>query len=261
MTETNGTEALSLLTIEHARELLLQHVARLGAEQYWIGRIFNEVVDKRLAGVRSNTAAMSHLGPTVRGLSEREVSRAQAAARRFSEAACMKYGVRRLSVLVRYGERFKRQWAGGALDQMAMRVPDEAGNPREKPFPECTPEEVGRALSRDSLRQAVPVPRLDEYCVHLLREGVRKRFAEDSSASIRAFAREGRMHVTLKNVSVTELKMLAYAIFESTAPLEQEAYRQALAARPRSALSTAPSSYCSRGAAASGSTPRALSAR
>jgi hypothetical protein len=141
--------------------------------------------------------------------------------RRFSEAAFVKYGVRRLSLLVQYGKRFRREWAGGELDQMRMRVPGEDGYLREKPFPECTPEEVGRALSSDGSKESISVPRLDEYCIHLLREGVRKRFAEDSSASINAFVREGRMHVTLKKVSVTELKMLAHAILESTAPLDQ----------------------------------------
>ncbi|MDY7232155.1 hypothetical protein [Hyalangium rubrum] len=237
MTEMNGNEAVSLLTIEHARELLQHHVARLNAEQYQIGRIISEVVDRRLAGVGSYESAMRQLGSAVRALSEGELGRAQAAARRFSEAVVLKYGTRRLGVLVRYGQKLRRQWEGAALDQLLMRVPGEDGYPREKPFPECTPEEVGRAVARDSMKAAGIVPRLDAYCVHLLREGIRKRFAEDSPASIKAFLREGRTHVTIKNVSVTELKMLAHAILDSTLPLDQAMYRETLPRRePSDAL-------------------------
>jgi hypothetical protein len=244
MTETNGNEAESPLTIERAHELLRQHVTRLSAEQYQIGRILNEVVDKRLVGVGSNKSARRQLGPAVRALSEKELGRAQAAARWFSEAAFVKYGARRLGTLVRYGKRLRKEWEGGELDPMLMRVPGEDGYLRQKPFPECTPEEVGRALSQGFTREAVAVPRLDEYCIHLLREGIRQRFAEESSASLKAFVRRGRMHVTLKNVSVTELKMLAHAILDSTVPLNQAMYRETLAPRPRPVSSTAPSPHC-----------------
>lgn len=236
MTETNGNEALSPTTIEHARELLRQHVLRLSAEQYQIGRIFNEVVDRRLAGVGSYTAAMRQLVPAVRALSEKELSHAQTAARQFPEAVFVKYGARRLSALVRYGRNLRRKWEEGGLDPLLMRVPGEDGSLKEKPFPECTSEEVGRALSHNPTKETAAVPRLDEYCIHLLREGIRKRFSEDSSASIKAFVRGGRMHVTLRDVSVTELKMLAHAILDSTVPLNQATYREAQAPRPRPVL-------------------------
>ncbi len=228
MTETNGSEVESPLAIEHARELLQQHVARLNAEQYRIGRIFNEVVDKRLAGVGTYKSAVEHLGPAVKALSEKDVRRAQAAARRFSEAVFVKYGVRRLSTLVQYGKRLKQEWGGGEPDHMLLRVPGEDGYLKEKPFPECTPEEVGRAISSELPKESVPLPRLDEYCIHLLREGIRKRFSEDSSASVKAVVREGKVHVTLRDVSVTELKMLAQAILDSVEPLERETHRRTL---------------------------------
>jgi hypothetical protein len=43
----------SPLTLKSTRELLRQHIARLNAEQYQIGRILNEVEDRRLAGLGS----------------------------------------------------------------------------------------------------------------------------------------------------------------------------------------------------------------
>lgn len=257
MTETNGSEAVSPLTLERARELLQQHIARLSAEQYRIGRILNEVVDRRLAGVSTCKAAMKHLGPAVKALSERDVNRAHVAARRFSEAAFVKYGVRRLSLLAQYGRRCNREWAGGELEHMCMRVPGEDEELRKKPFPECTPEEVGRAIARDRTQEVIPLPSLEEYCIHLLRERIRKRFAEDSSANIKAFVREGRTHVTLRDVSIMELRMLAQAILESIVPLEHETYRRALSPLPRALPEAAPKLHCIPGASASATAPRA----
>lgn len=257
MTETNGSEVESSLTMEGARELLQQHIARLNAEQYQIGRIFNEVVDKRLSGVGTYKSAMKRLGPAIKSLSEKDVRRAQAAARRFSEAVFVKYGVRRLSTLVQYGKRLRREWKDGEPGQMLMWVPGEDGYLKETPFPECSPEEVGRAVSNSLPQEAIPVPRLDEYCVHLLREGIHKRFSEDSSVRVRAVAREGRMHVTLKDVSVMELKMLAHAILDSIVPMERETYRKTLMSRPRAMPRAAPSMHCFQGASASATALRA----
>ncbi len=250
--ETNGIEAVSPLTIERARELLRQHITRLSAEQYQIGRIINEVVDRRLDGVGTHQSAMRHLGSALRALSSKEVSRAQAAARRFSEAVLMKYGARRLGVLAQYGKRIRRQWESGELEQMIMWVPGEDGYLRGKPFPACTPEEVGRALSGVLPKEDVAVPRLDEYCVHLLREGIRKRFAEDSSVRVKAFVRGGRMHVTLRDVSVTELKMLAHALLDSSLPLDYAPYRETRAPRPCHVPSPAPSPHAFRESSAVG---------
>ncbi len=239
MTEMNGNAVESPLTIESARELLQQHLSRLNAEHYRIGRILNEVVDRRLGGISNYQAAMKLLGPAVKALSEKDVSRAQAAARRFSEAVFVRYGVRRLSTLVQYGKRLRKEWVKGEPSHMLLRVPTEEGDLREKPFSECTPEELGRALSIVQTKEFSPVPRLDAYCIHLLREGIRKRFAEDCSVSVKTCVREGRTYVTLKGVSVTELKMLAQALLDATEPLKRETYRRTLAP---------PSPHCVRGA-------------
>ena len=257
MTETNGNEAESPLTLDSARELLQQHIARLNAEQYQIGRILNEVEDRRLAGVGSYTATIKHFGQALKALSENDIRRARAAARRFSEAVFVKYGVRRLSMLVQHGRRLRREWVGGEPGQMLMQVPSEEGELREKPFPECTPLELARAISRDRSQEVIPIPRLDAYCIHLLREGIHKRFAEDSPASVKARMREGRAHVTLKDVSVPELKMLAHAILDSIGPIERETYRRSLMPLPHAMPRLAPSLHCIPRAAASATAPRA----
>jgi hypothetical protein len=200
---------------------------------------------------------MKHLGPAVLCLSTRDVHRAHAASRRFSEAAFVKYGAWRLSLLAQYGRRCKREWAEGELEHLIMRVPGEDEKLRGKPFPECTPEEVGRAIARERTQEAIPLPSLDEYCIQLLRERIRKRFAEDSSANIKAFVREGKTHVTLRDVSMTELRMLAQAILESIMPLELETYRRTLIPLPRATPRVASSLRCIPGASASATAPRA----
>jgi hypothetical protein len=258
MTETNRSEVKSSLTIERARELLQQHIARLSAEQYQIGRIFNELLDSRVPGIGSSKSAMKLLGPVIKSLSERDVKRAQAASRRFSEAVFVQYGVRRLGTLVQYGKRLRREWKDGEPGQMLMQVPGEDGHLREKPFPECSPEEVGRAVSDAQEKEASsPLPRLDEYCIHLLREKIRQRFSEDTSTAVRATVREGVTYLTLRDVSMTELRMLAQSILDSIGPLERETYRRSLMPPPRAMPRVAPSLHCVHGTADSATALRA----
>jgi hypothetical protein len=87
--------------------------------------------------------------------------------------------------------------------------------------------------------------------------GIRKRFSEDSSVSVKAIVREGRTHITLKDVSVTELKMLAHAILDSIGPIEHETYRRTVVPPVRLEPRAAASLHCFHAASASATALRA----
>jgi hypothetical protein len=91
----------------------------------------------------------------------------------------------------------------------------------------------------------------------LLREGIRKRFSEGAFAAVKATVREGRTYITLKDVPVTELKMLAQALLDSITPLERETYRRTLMPLSPGMLRGAPSSHFIPEASASATALRA----
>jgi hypothetical protein len=229
MAEMNGNEATSPLTLAHATELLLRHTARMNAEQYRIGRICNEVVGQSLTGRPSYGSAELYFCPRIKELSPSDLRRAYTVARAFTEEACVKYGVRRLNLLVEYAVKFQIPWTEGEPGPTPILVPCEDGPLWCKPFAECTEEELGLAIAREPPRNPEPAPRVDARCVQLLRDGIQKRFARHSFARVYAIIRRGRIHVTLKNISVTELEMLVGAILESLEPLHEEMYRRPLA--------------------------------
>jgi hypothetical protein len=232
MAETSGTEAISLLTLTQSRELLAWHTARVNAELYRIGRICNEAVSDELR-------------QQLQTISQSELRRACIVARKFTEADCMKYGVRRLVLLANYAEKYKYPWNEQEPGSTIIMVPAEEGPPLPKPFAECSDEELGRALNppRQPLKSKPPLappPRSDAHCVQLLRDGVQKRFPKRSRAQVCASTRDGRLQLTLKRISVAELDLLAGAILESLAPLHEELYRRPVAPRPPVSLKVVP---------------------
>jgi hypothetical protein len=236
MAETNGTEATPPLTLEQASELIRQHMERMHAELYRIGRICHELVAQGVAGNHTYGGAELHLSPRLKELARQDLRRAFEVARVFTEEDCLKYGPRRLHLLVEYTLKFQLPMIPGDPGFMLITVLDEEGTLRRKPFCECTEEELGRAVGQLHPKESGRPLRAEAYCVQRLRDGLQKRLIRGSWKNVPATIHKGRIHVSLKNVPVAELEPLVGALLESLEPLHEEQGRRALAQRPRRGL-------------------------
>ncbi len=235
MAGTNEIETTAVpSTLAEARDLILQHEARANAEHYRIGCLFNHVVDKGLAGAWTAESARGYLGSRIKAFSPSTLAEYGEVAREFPEAVCRKYGMHPLRLLMSYAKRHHVSLSGKDPGLMLIRVPCEDGTELRKPFAECTREELGRALSgvAPKARGFEPPSRAHLRCLQILRDGLRKRFAERPSPCAMARVREGRIQLTLKKVWVEDLERLVGAIIESLEPLHEEMYRRPVAQPP-----------------------------
>lgn len=227
VTETNGSSAVSSETLESVRQHFQEHAARINAEHYRLGRKVVELMERGQEGFGCYTHAFRKLGLSVSSMSRGEFLCACIAARHFSEQACVKYGMRRLTQLLDYCRKAQLEWRVEDPGLLPIRVPDGMGALRIQTFACCTQEDLGRAIENvcQEYQKRQQVTRADEYCVHLLKQGLQRRFAENTSAMFKAFAANGRMHVSLRSVCVQDLGSLQAALRECLIRLEEEKKR------------------------------------
>jgi hypothetical protein len=241
MAGTNGTEMTAVpSTLAEARDLMLQATARHNAEQYRLGRLYNRVVDEGMAGARTEESAQRYLGPQIKALSPKVLRLYGRVARHFSESVCVKYGLRRLGLLLRYVEKFGVEWTQWEPGLTPIEVLRDDGTWVRKRFVDCDVAELRGALTRERERPMTPVltpvqvqqvsppavPRVDTDGFQILRNGMSPRLPKNTLARLYSRVCEGRLHVTLKRVSVAELEMLVGTIMESLEPLYEELHRR-----------------------------------
>jgi len=105
-----------------------------------------------------------------------------------------------------------------------------------KPFCECSEEELGSAISQSRRQRTGRPSRAEAHCVQRLRDGLQKRLVRSPRKGVLATVREGRLHVTLKDVPVTDLEPLVGALLESLEPLHEELGHTPLERRSRPGL-------------------------
>lgn len=192
------------------------------------------MIAKQLAGDRTRSSAQRYLTQAVKELTAKELFVYSRVALRFTRKTCKTYGMRRLMSLLNYSERFRVPWSQPDPGPTLIGIPDPDGTLRQKPFAECTREEMAQALLRETPEVVVekdpeermPVPSADAECVQLLRDGLHQRLGLRSRTRLMAKMLDGRVHVTLKNVSVEDFGRLVGALLESLDPLYEELHRK-----------------------------------
>lgn len=264
MTETIRSKPVDPSTLEEARALLLHHEARMSAEQHRIGRLYNRLATQHLAGDGKSSSARKYLKRGFKEVTAKELSLYSSVARRFTRVMCKKYGMRRLSHLLVYAERFGVELTEEDPGLTLIALPGPEGTLLRKPFAKCSRPEMWRAMMQRTPDQSPAVgPKsaagesqqaspADAHCLQLLRDGLEKRLGMESRTRLAAKVLDGRVHLTLKNVSVADLDMLVGAILESLEPLYEDMYRkdevlyrrQARRAQARGTQTAAPLMCC-----------------
>jgi hypothetical protein len=228
MSEMNAEIKPWSLTLEQARDQMLQALLQGTPGHYRIGKLYNYVVRYRLAvdaGHRTTRAYFRHHVPV---LSQARLTMYGAVAREFSLEVCEKYGMLSLGMLLEYLRlasirlwRVEKEGRGSA----PIEIPRRGGLKITKPFSDCTEEDLRLAVqdkrawpgqgTRDEYEQQA-----DRY-VELLRQ----HFAQNAhwAPQIDAEVQNRRVHLRIRHVRLIDLEPLTEALRRTLKPSEPAA--------------------------------------
>ncbi|MDY7232204.1 hypothetical protein [Hyalangium rubrum] len=211
------SSATTVMTLEQARDALLQLAEQTNINHHRIGHIYNYVVGKKLAETSGYKNAQVYFSQHVKVLSQAMLSMCGTVARAFTETACVNYGVYRLSALLTYAKANALQLSREEPGPTPINVPTEDGQSVEqKLFADCTLEELKLAVKSKREQDRTPLPDQDQARVQALRESIARHFTgqEPSRTNVKARVLKDITYVTLQDVPVTHLERLTEALVD-----------------------------------------------
>jgi translation initiation factor 1 (eIF-1/SUI1) len=218
MNETNGSNTLPELTLEQVTNSIRTYLAQGNAGQYSIGKLYNYTVANQLAEKKGFGTSQDYFSQTFKELSQATLSRYGAVARAFTEEACRRHGVMRLTTLSTYARAAELELKPTELDDMPIDVPQEGGPVSQKPFAECSLDELKKAVKykRRPLKPSMPQP--DVARVDFVRESFSRHFAQGARVQLKTSVQGGKTLVTIQGVPLDDLERLAEALLDSLPP-------------------------------------------
>jgi hypothetical protein len=219
MNEVNDSNATPELTLDQVRDSILGYVAQGNAGHYQIGRLYNYVVAKDLAGKGGYASAQLFFSEHVKVLSQATLSLYGSVAKEFSEPVCVAYGMTKLGTLLTYEKVAKLQLPEGDPGHTTIEVPLEDGAVQRMPFADCTLEEMKRALKHKRTSDKEPVPAGEAARVQFLQDSVMRHFKENARVRVNARVHRGKTLVSMQDVPLAELERFAEALLDGMQPV------------------------------------------
>jgi hypothetical protein len=225
MSEKNAEIVPWSLTLEQARDQMLQGLLQGAPGHYRIGKLYNYVVEYRLAVNQGHRTTREYFRHHVPVLSQARLTMYGAVARRFSLEVCEKYGMLSLGMLLEYLRLASiRIWRVDTREPgpTPIEIPRKGGLAITKPFSDCTAEDLRQAVrtrrawpgqeTRDEHEQ-----RIDRY-VELLKQ----HFAQNArwAPLIDAEIHNHRVHLRVRHVRLIDLEPLTEALLHTLKPAE-----------------------------------------
>jgi hypothetical protein len=204
------------MSLQQNLELLRELVAQQHVNHFRIGQVYNHVVDNKLAEKQAQaTSAQEWFSANVKTLAQSTLSLCGAVARAFTESACERYGVYNLQALLAYAKACQFKPSADEPGPTPIAVPQEGGSVLEKPFSECSMEELKLATKHKRGQvPAQPSPE-DQVRIKAVHDSVAQFFTEESSRTrVNSRVYLGTTYITVQDVPVKELERLVEALME-----------------------------------------------
>jgi hypothetical protein len=149
MSEMNAEITPWSLTLEQARDQMLQGLLQGTPGHYRIGKLYNYVVKYRLAVDQGHRTTREYFRHHVPVLSQARLTMYGAVARRFSLEVCEKYGMLSLGMLLEYLRlACISLWSVDTKEPgpTPIEIPRKGGLAITKPFSDCTEEDLRQAV-------------------------------------------------------------------------------------------------------------------
>lgn len=218
MQEKNGSNSVSELTLEQARESIASYLQQGNVGQYNIGRLYNHIVNRKLATENGYESTEAFFNQHFKALSQSMLTRYGTVARKFTEEACGKYGVTNLLALRNYAATANIQIASGDPGPTLIDVPQEGGGTERKPFSECSVVELKLASKQKRAPTRATVPADDEARVGLMRKSIDHHFGENSRIQLKTSVQDEETVLTIQGVPFKQLDRLMEALLDGFMP-------------------------------------------
>ncbi|HSP79411.1 MAG TPA: hypothetical protein VLQ93_12825, partial [Myxococcaceae bacterium] len=202
------------------------------------GRLYNYVVKNELAEKGGYESAPQYFSLHVKSLSKASLNTYGLVARKFSEAACARFGVHHLRLLLTYGKAAKLEIAKDDPSRTPIDVPREDGTVQPKPFAECTVEELRAALKQkkgqseapkpteepkpveapEAPGASAPLPEVDAVRLKSLRDSLSQHLPE-STVRLEARVHQGQTFLSLQGVPMAALERFIEALVDGLLPM------------------------------------------
>ncbi|PTL81929.1 hypothetical protein [Vitiosangium sp. GDMCC 1.1324] len=218
MIQTSGNNTLSELTLEQVRDSMLAYLREGNAGHYNIGRLYNHTVNNKLAEKNGHESAQAYFSQHIQDLSQATLSRYGAVAREFTEEACRNYGVMKLTTLRTYAQVADIQFQAGDPGSTPIDVPGEGGAVAQKPFSECSLEELKQAVKHKRQPSRASMPAADTARIEFMRECFSRHFAQGARVQLKTSVQGGKTLLTIQGVPLNDVERLMEALLDSFQP-------------------------------------------
>jgi hypothetical protein len=219
MEATNGSSTTFALTLKQVCDSILNYVAQGNAGHYNIGRLYNYVVDNGLAEKNGFKSAREFFSQQVKALSQATLSLYGAVSKEFPESICVAYGMTNLGALLTYEKLTGVQLPEGDPGSAPIEVPQESGAVQQKPFSDCTLEELKLALKHKRTPARASVSSMDAARVQFLSDSLARHFKENARVRVNARVHRGKTLVSMQDVPLAELERFAEALLDGLQPV------------------------------------------
>jgi hypothetical protein len=219
-----GAIFTAAMTLEQVRVAFHALLAQESANHHEMGRLYNHVVDHKLADNTPYKNALGFFAANFKDLSRATLGSYGAVARNFTAEVCTQFGVSRLSLLLTYkeltGMQINHDEPGGTF----IAVPDEHGVVAHKLFSECGVAELRKALqAKRKPTSSAPLPQEALALVEQYRTAVTGRFSTQTPVRVSVRNLNGEAVISFKDIPLSKVDALTEALIDGVPALREVA--------------------------------------
>jgi hypothetical protein len=217
-TINNKTVSTHELTLDEISERSIKLVEQGNAGAFQLGWFYNYVVDRELAQKGGFKDAQDFFAQKVKVLGQSTLSMYGAVARSFTATASVKYGMHCLYALLTYEKLANLEADGSEPGPTPILVPQKDGTVKEKPFAECTVEELKLAV-KHKRTPPKPLPEEATARVDSYRGALDRHFPKDSHIRVSARVERGKVLISLRDIPDEQMSTLIKALRDNLKPV------------------------------------------
>lgn len=218
--DTSMPDVTLPLVADNVRQLATD----VNKNHYRIGQQYNLVVDKKMAQMGGYKTAQDFFAKEVKEISQTVLSTCGTVARAFNEKACSRHSVYHLYALITYGKLAGLKLSKDEPGPTPIDVPKADGTTEQKPFSECTVEELKAATQHKRIKAQPPLPEEVLARIQKLRDCITASFPEESSRTrLTSRTLEDKTYFTVKDVLVEDAEALLEALMDGLSTIRPAA--------------------------------------